>query len=87
MNVPTKAEILERLQGIFREVFDDKSIVLKPETTANDIPDWDSRSQITIILACERAFGIRLRPREINALENVNEMVEHLAAAIAKQHG
>jgi acyl carrier protein len=87
MSVPTKVEILERLQEIFREIFDDKSIVLKAETTASDIPDWDSRHQITIILACERAFGIRLRPREINALENVNEMVEHLAGAIAKQRG
>jgi acyl carrier protein len=81
----TKPEILKKLENVFREVFDDDSITLKPETTASDIPEWDSLNQIKIILACERAFKIRLRPREINALENVDEMVEHLLKAVSSQ--
>ena len=86
MNSMTKAEIMSRLQQVFRQVFDDESIVLKLETTASDIPDWDSLNQIKIILECERTFNVRLRPREINALENVDEMVEHLSKAISRQH-
>ncbi len=87
MNQISKAEILARLQRVFRQVFDDESIILKPETTASDIPDWDSLNQIKIILECEREFKIRLRPREINALENVDEMVEHLVKALSRQQG
>jgi acyl carrier protein len=87
MSSMTKAEIMQRLQQVFRDVFDNESIVLKPETTASDIPDWDSLNQIKIILECERAFNIRLRPREINALENVDEMVQHLSNAVSRQHG
>ncbi len=85
MGTMTRADIQAKLQDVFRQVFDDTSIVLQPGTTARDIPAWDSLNQIKIILGCERAFGIRLRPREINALENVDEMVGHLATAVAAQ--
>ena len=78
-------DIMAKLQTVFRDVFDDETIVLRPETSAADIPEWDSLNQIKIILACERAFAIRLKPREINALENVDEMVGHLSRAIEKQ--
>jgi acyl carrier protein len=74
----TREEVFERLQGVFRDVFDDDAIVLRPNTTAADIPGWDSLNQIKIIISCERALGIRLKPREINALENVDDMVDHL---------
>ena len=84
MASPTKAEILQKLQQVFRDVFDDDSIVLSPQTTAEDIPGWDSLAQVKIILGCERAFAIRLRPREINALENVDEMTEHLEKILSK---
>ena len=33
-------DILQELTPIFREVFDDDSIVLTRETTANDIDGW-----------------------------------------------
>ena len=35
----THAEVLEKLQGIFREQFDDDTITVKDETTADDIED------------------------------------------------
>jgi acyl carrier protein len=81
---PTKAEILQKLQQVFRDVFDDDSIVLSPQTKADDIPGWDSLAQVKIILGCERVFAIRLRPREINVLENVDEMTEHLEKVLSK---
>jgi acyl carrier protein len=78
MSVMTRQDVFARLQTVFRDVFDDGSITLQPGTTAADIPGWDSLNQIKIIISCERALGIRLKPREINALENVDEMVDHL---------
>ena len=35
-------------------------------------------SQIKIILACEKIFDIRLNARDINTLENVGAMLDHL---------
>jgi acyl carrier protein len=78
----TREDVFAQLQGVFRDVFDDEAIVLRPNTTAADIPGWDSLNQIKIIISCERALGVRLKPREINALENVDEMVDHLMATL-----
>ena len=34
--------------------------------------------QIKIILACEKTFDVHLKPREISAMENIGDMVDHL---------
>jgi acyl carrier protein len=68
--------IYARLTGIFREVFDDDSIVLLPETTALDIDDWDSQAMITLVVAIEASFGISFRTAEIEGLESVRKLVE-----------
>lgn len=70
--------ILEKLTVIFRDLFDDESISLTRDTTANDIEEWDSLNQIKLILECEKAFNLRLKPREINALDDVGSMVDHI---------
>ena len=71
-------KILEKLTTVFRDVFDENSLTLSSESTAQDIEEWDSLNQIKLILGCEKAFNIRLRPREINTLENIGEMVDHI---------
>ena len=71
-------QILERLTNVFQDVFDDDSIVLTEISTADDIEEWDSLNQIKIILACEKEFDIKLNARDINTLENVGAMLDHL---------
>ena len=75
--------ILHTLTDIFQEIFDDDDISLKRETTARDIEEWDSLNQIKIILACEKAFNVHLKPREISALENIGDMIDHLHALLS----
>jgi acyl carrier protein len=71
----TEIEILSRLTGIFRDVFDDETLVARPEMTAHEIDRWDSLSHIDMILLVEEAFGIRFRTREIADLMNVGDLV------------
>ena len=66
----------KKLTKVFREVFDDDSIELTPETTANDIEDWDSIEHINLIAAVEDAFGMRCQMREVSGMKNVGEMVQ-----------
>ena len=40
-------EIYTRLDRVFQDVFDDDSIHVSANTTANDIEDWDSLEHIT----------------------------------------
>jgi acyl carrier protein len=72
-------DIKTRLTSIFRSVFDDDSITLFDEMTAADVEDWDSLSHITLVVACEKEFGLRLTPAEVGHLENVGEMLKLLA--------
>jgi predicted enzyme involved in methoxymalonyl-ACP biosynthesis len=37
----TKTEILSKLTGIFRDVFDDETLVARPEMTAHEVDRWD----------------------------------------------
>lgn len=75
-------EIYEKLTKVFREVFDDDSIVLTPETTADDIEDWDSIEHINLIAAVEDAFGMRFQMREVSGMKNVGEMVQIIKSRI-----
>jgi acyl carrier protein len=68
-------EIGPRLIPIFRNVFDDDTIDIKPETTANDVDGWDSFSHIRLVLAVEQAFKVKFSAKEINSLKNVGEFV------------
>ncbi len=67
---------MDTLNDIFRQVFDDSSIVIKRETTADDIDEWDSLSHINLVIAVETKFGIKFALGELQALKNVGEMVD-----------
>ena len=69
-------EIYERLNNVFRDVFDDESIVVKPETTANDIEDWDSLEHINLVVAVEQEFGMKFNMNEVTTMKDVGDMVK-----------
>ncbi len=67
--------ILTGLTTVFREVFDDDELVLKPEFTANDVEGWDSLAHIRLILSVQKKFGVKFSPVEMNRLKNVGDLV------------
>lgn len=82
----TDAQTYAELAGVFREVFDDDALAIGPDTTADDIPGWDSQANITLFVATEQHFGISFRTAEIESLRNVQEMV-HLIVAKRATNG
>lgn len=71
-------EIYARLTGVFRDVFDDESICVDEHTTAEDIDDWDSLAQITLIAAVEHEFGIRFDMKTALKLKNAGDMASEI---------
>jgi acyl carrier protein len=69
-------EIYARLTKIFRDVFDDESLVAVPEMTAADVEEWDSVNHITLVVAIEEEFGIKFKTAELEKMKNVGQMVE-----------
>jgi acyl carrier protein len=75
----TNKEIFTRLEEVFRDVFDDDSIKLSPDTTAADIEDWDSIEHINLVGAVEDEFGIRFSMGEVSGMKDVGEMAQIIA--------
>lgn len=71
----TRDQVFDRLEEVFRDVFDDDSIVLYEDTTADDIDDWDSIEHITLIAAVEKEFGMNFTMGEVSGMKDVGEMV------------
>ena len=69
------ANILDDLTVIFRQVFDDSGLVISPETTANDVPGWDSFSHVNLMITLEHHFKIKFTDKEIATFKNVGELV------------
>ena len=67
--------ILARLTPIFREVFDDDTLSLRPEMTASDVDGWDSLAHIRLILSVQKAFGIKFSAAEMSRLKNVGDLM------------
>lgn len=68
--------VLEKLNEIFKDVFDDDEIVVFENTTANDIEDWDSLEHINLVVAVEKYFKIKFTMGEVTGMKNVGEMVD-----------
>ena len=71
-----EAQIFDKLTGVFRDVFDEEDLVLKPGTTADEVDGWDSLAHIRLVLAVSKAFGVKFSASEIGGLKNVGEFVD-----------
>lgn len=78
----TREDIYERLNEVFRDVFDDISISVNDDTTAEDIDGWDSLIHISLIEAVEEEFDISFDMKTVVKMKNVGEMVDAIEDAI-----
>jgi len=67
--------IRKRLNNVFCDVFDDDKLVISNSTNADDIDEWDSLMHITLVVATENEFDIRLNAAEVGKLEDVGGMI------------
>ena len=77
--------ILEKLTDIFRDVLDNDSIQLSPQTTADEIEEWDSLNHIQLVVAIERSYKIKFTAAEIQNWNNVGEMVTSINNKLSAQ--
>lgn len=72
----TKESVFERLNEVFKDVFDDEAIHVNDSTTSADIEDWDSLEHINLIVAVEQEFGIKFDMGQVTSMKNVGEMAQ-----------
>jgi acyl carrier protein len=70
-----EAEILPELTALFRDVFDDQTIVLRLDTTADDIAGWDSMSQVRLAVELEHRFAIKIKSAKMEEMRSVRGLL------------
>ncbi len=70
----TQAMLSDELTTIFRDVFDDETLVPTDHMTAADVQNWDSLTHINLIVAIEKHFKIKFTTGEVTGLKNVGDL-------------
>jgi len=70
------SDILNKLQPIFQDIFEDDELLITAESNADTVEDWDSLAHIILIFAIEQEFEIKFALGELEAMKNVGDMVE-----------
>lgn len=71
----SREEVLERVNDVFKRVFDDDNVSVTFETTAADVEGWDSLRHITLIEEVEDEFDMRFKMNEVTSMKDVGEMI------------
>ncbi|HEX7571108.1 MAG TPA: acyl carrier protein [Verrucomicrobiae bacterium] len=71
----TQAEAIAKLQTIFDNLFLEP-VMLTPAISAKDVPEWDSLTHISLMVAVEKSFGVRFRVGEVENAKNVGEFAD-----------
>jgi acyl carrier protein len=75
---------IETLNQLFRMVFDDDTIQIRPDMTANDVDGWDSLSHVNLITTIEAKFAIRFTQKELLKQRNVGNLITDIDRKIAE---
>lgn len=76
-------EILQRINAVAAQHFNNSDLVISEETTAADVPGWDSLAHIQFLMEVENALNIRFKSSEVGSLANVGELVSRVEAKFA----
>lgn len=77
--------IIERMNCIFCEVFDDDEIEINESTTGDSIEEWDSLGHIELIIAVESEFGIKFSTAEIAEMKKPGNNVGTFAQLVLQK--
>ncbi len=63
------------LLQVFRDVFNDPELAVTEQTTAADIPGWDSFNHMNLIMAIEERYSLSFTTKEIGQMARVGDLI------------
>ena len=78
----TDEDLLNAFCRILRDLLLDDSIDLAMTTRREDVPNWDSFNYINFIVAVEIEFGVKFKVADIEAFQDVGEIVRQTRAML-----
>lgn len=73
-------DLIEQLQAIFREVFDDDDLVLTEATDRETLEAWDSLGHIRLVAAMEDALELSFTLEDIERMTSVAQILAIVTA-------
>jgi acyl carrier protein len=67
-------EILKEIQEIFKEVFENPSMIIMETTAPADIHEWDSLTHVLLLSKIEKKFGIKFSLDDMLIFENTGDI-------------
>ena len=77
-------DVLSKVREAFADSFQIDPQLVTIETTASDIPGWDSVGHLSLASNLEQVFGVSLDVDELIEMENVRQIVRIISAKIQK---
>ncbi|MBB1530231.1 MAG: acyl carrier protein [Prevotella sp.] len=71
-----KEEILQQLSLIFEQVLKRSNLKIDYNMSAEDIDEWDSLTNMTIISEIEKKWGVHFKLRDIVRMKNIGDMID-----------
>ena len=68
-------EVFNGVNNVFRKVFQNPRLEIKPVDAASDIPGWDSLTHMTLINELETFFQITFTFDEVRELKNIGDIL------------
>jgi acyl carrier protein len=70
-----REEILNKVQQIFKDNFDNEELTVSEQTSSSDIEEWDSFEQINLLVTIEGAFKIKFDITEVSEIKCVGDII------------
>lgn len=67
--------LIKDVTEIYRRVLKDPELELTPETTADDVPGWDSLNHTILMAEVQKHFQIKFTLKEVVRFRNVGDMM------------
>jgi acyl carrier protein len=67
--------IQDKLQTIFRNIFNEPNLIVSLDMNANDVDSWDSLSHMEMISQVEEEFGVKFKLKDLVKLKNVSDLI------------
>jgi acyl carrier protein len=77
--------VLTKVRQAFKAAFDINPESVTLDTSASDIPLWDSVGHLSLASSLEEAFGITLDVDELMEMENVREIVRVITPKLSEK--
>lgn len=68
--------MLDQLQSVFRDVFEDDELTINRQTSADNVEGWDSLMHVSLMINVERVFGVKFSTTQVASLKNVGELMD-----------